>query len=246
MPFDLARFSGRRIEWHRSIGSTMTRAAQLAREGCESGAVVGADEQTAGIGRHGHGWHSEPESGLYVSIVLRLPVGANHLPVVMLMLGLAAQEAIVEMSGLAADLRWPNDVLIGGKKCAGILAQFEGGAVIAGIGINAGHATFPEGIAELATSLRIEGAPVAREDLLLALLRAVDEFSTILIERGSEAILRLFARESSYADGRRVRIEKDGGVIEGVTCGLDASGFLVVRDDNGKETKILTGGVRPA
>ena len=223
----------------------MTRAAELARSGCPSGTVVGADQQTAGIGRQGHRWHSETEAGLYVSIVLRLSVGANRLPLVMLMLGLAAQEAIIELSGRAADLRWPNDVLMRGKKCAGILAQFEDGAVIAGVGINVGHAAFPEEIAPLATSLRIEGARVGREDLLAALLKAIDEHAKILLDQGAEAILRLFARSSSYVEGRRVRVELDGATIEGITCGLDPSGFLRVREDSGKETTIFTGGVRP-
>ncbi len=224
----------------------MSRAAQLAREGCASGSVIGADEQTAGIGRHGHSWHSEKEAGLYVSIILRLALQPKDLPVIMLMLGLAAQKAISETSGLAADLRWPNDVLIGEKKCAGILAQFEGGAVIAGIGVNVAHARFPAAIAPLATSLRIEGAEVKREDLLEALLRSIDEHANVLVNNGGDAILRMFARVSSYARGRRVRVEQNGAAIEGITCGLDRSGFLVVREDNGKETTILAGGVRPA
>jgi len=251
MPFDLdsvrARLPGRRIDWYQSIGSTMTLAAQLAREGCESGTVVGADEQTAGIGRQGHRWHSVADAGLYVSIVLRLPIGANDLPVAMLALGLAGQKAIAEAAGMAADLRWPNDVLIGGKKCAGILAQLEGGAILAGIGINVNQAAFPEEIAELATSLRLEsGRVISREDLLVELLRAVDEFSANLAEQGPGAILRRFERASSYAAGRRVRVEADGATIEGTTCGLDGSGFLRVREDNGKERTILAGGVRPA
>lgn len=245
MPFNLDRFSDRRIEWHASIGSTMTRAAELAREGCASGAVVGADRQTAGIGRQGHSWHSEEDAGLYVSVVLRLPVQVSDLPVVMLALGLAAQEAIVGVSGLAADLRWPNDVLIHEKKCAGILAQFEADAVIAGIGINVAHSSFPAEIQGLATSLLLAGARVSREDLLAGLLASIDEHANILTDQGGGAILKLFARASSYAEGRRVRVEKDGATIEGVTCGLDRSGFLVVREDNGRETTILAGGVRP-
>ena len=123
----------------------MTVAARLAREGCASGTVVGADQQTAGIGRAGHSWHSEPGSGLYVSIVLRLALGPESLPLVMLALGLATQHAIADVTGLAPDLRWPNDVLLGEKKCAGILAQMEGDAVIAGIGINVGHSQFSAG-----------------------------------------------------------------------------------------------------
>jgi BirA family biotin operon repressor/biotin-[acetyl-CoA-carboxylase] ligase len=250
MPFDLAlvraRLPDRRIDWFPCVSSTMILAAQLAHDGCPSGTVVGADGQFAGIGRQGHSWHSEAEAGLYVSTILRLPIAASALPVVMLALGIATQQAIGEVTGLAVDLRWPNDVMIGGKKCAGILAQMEGSAVVTGIGINVNHGEFPTEIESTATSLRLEGKRgVSCEDLLIALLKAVDAVCRVLCEDGPEAILGLFARASSYANGRRVRVEQDGAMIEGVTCGLNPSGFLVVREDNGKETTILTGGVRP-
>jgi BirA family transcriptional regulator, biotin operon repressor / biotin---[acetyl-CoA-carboxylase] ligase len=251
MPFDLAavreRLPGRRIDWFSSVNSTMTLAANLARDGCDAGTIVGADGQVAGVGRHGHSWISEAEAGLYVSIVLRPPTGAADLSVLMLALGLATQDAITSVSGLAADLRWPNDVLIHGKKCAGILAVLEGTAVIAGIGINVNHEAFPADIAGLATSLRLEGASgVSREDLLVALMDSIDACSKILSDRGTAAILDMFTRASSYAHGRRVRVEQNGEIIEGTTCGLDGSGFLVVRGDDGKQTTILAGGVRPA
>ena len=250
MPFDLQRvreqLPGRRVEWFQSIDSTMIAAARLAREGCAPGTVAGADEQTAGIGRHGHAWHSEPEAGLYVSLVLSLPLAAEALPLVMLALGLATQEAIAQVTGLATDLRWPNDVLLSGRKCAGILAQLEDGVIIAGIGINVRHTRFPPGIADLATSLALEGAAaVSREDLLVSLIRAVDDCCRILTKDGAAAILKMFSRASSYAHGRRVRIEQEGAILEGVTCGLDPSGFLRLREENGKETTILAGGVRP-
>ena len=249
MPFDLQRvceqLPGRRIEWFDSIDSTMTAAARLAREGCAPGTVVGAEEQTAGVGRHGHAWHSEPEAGLYVSLVLKPPLGAEVLPLVMLALGLATQQAIAQATGLAADLRWPNDVLLGGRKCAGILAHLEGGVVIAGIGINVSHARFPPEIEDLATSLILEGAAVSREDLLVALIRAIDDCCRILTTVGPAAILSMFSRASSYAQGRRVRVEQQGATLEGVTCGLDPRGFLRLREENGKETTILAGGVRP-
>ncbi len=250
MPFDLERvraaLPGRRIEWLASTPSTMIVAAQMAREGCASGTVVGAEEQSAGIGRHGHSWHSNAGAGLYVSIVLRLPVGSGALPLAMLALGLAAREAIAGVSGLAADLRWPNDVMIDGKKCAGIMAQLDGGAMIAGIGINVHHAEFPPDIAPLATSLALEDAKVQREDLLIALLRSIDNACRMLIDEGAPAICEAFTRWSSYANGRRVRFDRDGMTIEGVTRGVDASGFLRVREDSGKETTVLAGGVRPA
>jgi BirA family biotin operon repressor/biotin-[acetyl-CoA-carboxylase] ligase len=250
MPFDLARvralLPNRHIDWFPSVTSTMILEARLAHDGCASGTVVGADGQVAGIGRHGHSWHSEAEAGLYVSSVLRVPIEASQLPAVMLALGLATQQAIADVTGLAADLRWPNDVMFGDRKCAGILAQMEGDAIVTGIGINVNHSSFPHEIEPTATSLRLQGKRgVSREDLLVALLGEVDAYCRILCDDGPEAIFRMFTRASSYAEGRRVRVEQDGAMIEGITCGLNSSGFLVVREDNGKETTILAGGVRP-
>jgi BirA family biotin operon repressor/biotin-[acetyl-CoA-carboxylase] ligase len=237
---------GRRVEWFESVDSTMIRAAELAREGCPHGTIVGADEQTAGVGRQGRSWHSKKGEGLYVSMVLRLPVEARALPLIMLALGLAAQEAIVQTASLAPDLRWPNDVLIRGRKCAGILAQLEGDAIIAGIGINVSQTSFPPGLATPATSLLGEGARVSREELLGALAGAVDRLCAALLEKGPHAILRRFEASSSYARGRRVRVEQEGGEIVGVTRGLDESGFLLVEQNDGKLTKVLAGGVRAA
>jgi BirA family transcriptional regulator, biotin operon repressor / biotin---[acetyl-CoA-carboxylase] ligase len=239
LPKTAQRFEipGRTVHWFESIGSTMTVAAELAREGAPHGTVVVADEQTAGIGRHGHSWHSQ-EGGLYVSIVLRLP---ETVPVLMLALGLAARDAIAK-AGLQPDLRWPNDVLLNGRKCAGVLAQLEGSAVIAGIGINVNQTGFPDELE--ATSLLLAGATATRENVLMALVEAVDRYCS----ETPEEILRMFEASSSYARGRRVRVEQaalDQNVIEGVTQGLDKAGFLIVRQDNGQDTTILAGGVRP-
>src|SRR5215831_2113926 len=221
----------RRIERYARVDSTMTIAAKLAAEGCPSGTIVVADEQTAGVGRHGRTWISEKGAGLYASIVLRLPVEARALPVVMLALGLATQEAIVEVTTLAPDLRWPNDVLIDGRKCAGILAQLEGDAIIAGIGINIAQTSFPPDLGTPATSLLLAGARVDRDELLTVLADAVDRCCRILCDEGASAILRMFEAGSSYACGRRVCVDQPGGVIEGGTQGLDPSGFLMIEQD---------------
>jgi BirA family biotin operon repressor/biotin-[acetyl-CoA-carboxylase] ligase len=255
MPFDLQwvreRLPGRRIEWFDSLDSTMHAAARLARENCASGTIAGADEQTAGVGRHGHSWHSEAGAGLYVSFVLRLPLATGQLPLVTLALGLAAHRAIADLTALSPDLRWPNDVLLDGKKCAGILAQTEGGAIIAGIGINVRQSHFPPEIAPLATSLHLAGArALSREQLLVELAQSVDHFCDRLVQHGAPLIRSMFAGASSYVLGRRVRVDQDVDqdhpALEGVTCGLDPSGFLFLRQDNGTITKILAGGVRPA
>lgn len=224
----------------------MIAAAQAARGGCPAGTLVGADEQLAGVGRHGRTWYSKADQGLYLSVVLRPPLESAALPLVMLALGLAVQEAITELTSLQPDLRWPNDVLIDGKKCAGILAQLDGDAVLAGIGINLTQASFPDGLSSPATSLLMSGVRVSREDLVVALAQAIERFEALLVERGADAILRLFEHSSSYALGRRVTVYLGDRSIVGVTCGLDSSGFLLVREDSGVTTTVMAGGVRPA
>lgn len=250
MAFDLTKvtrqFPGRLILWYPQLPSTMSEAARWAAEGCAAGTIIGADEQTAGQGRLGRSWHSEPESGLYVSFVLRPKVAAD-LPVLTLAMGLAAAEAIRLTTDLAVDLRWPNDVLLGGRKCAGILAQWQDGALIAGIGVNVNHGAFPEGLQAMATSLRIaSGRIYSREDLLLQLAVSVDTFCTMWEVEGKQPILSLFARQSSYVSGRRVQVEQGNGILHGTTEGLDPSGFLWLRDENGHRSLICAGGIRPA
>jgi len=242
MAFDLDR----RIEWHTTIGSTMTEASRLAAEGAPSGTVVGADEQTAGQGRHGRTWHSEPGSGLYVSVILRHQFNPVTLPVVTLALGLAVTEAILKATDLACDLRWPNDVLIQSKKCAGILTQLEGSAIIAGIGMNVNHSRFPEELSGIATSLRIASGRVhSRERLLVELLPAIDRYCALLEADGRAPILEMFSRASSYVSGRRVCVDQDGSTLLGTTAGLADSGFLLLRGDDGRDHQIVAGGVRP-
>jgi BirA family biotin operon repressor/biotin-[acetyl-CoA-carboxylase] ligase len=241
-----SELTGHRIHWHRVIGSTMTEASRLAAAGCESGTVVGAEEQTAGQGRYGRAWHSEPDSGLYVSIVLRYPFPADALPVVTLALGLATSEAILKAAGLDTDLRWPNDVLIQSKKCAGILTQLEGSAIIAGIGINMNHPAFPDELREIATSLRIaSGHTHSRERLLVDLVSSVTSFCSLLEKEGREPILTMFSRASSFVQGRRVYVDQGDSILQGTTAGLNDSGFLLLRGDDGKQNVIIAGGVRP-
>jgi BirA family transcriptional regulator, biotin operon repressor / biotin---[acetyl-CoA-carboxylase] ligase len=225
-------FPERRIEYYDEVDSTMLAAAEL-----PLASVVLADRQTAGQGRHGRPWHSEPGSGIYCSVVL------EPAPLLTMALGLAAQQAIVDSTGLVCDLRWPNDLMLGGRKVAGILVQLVDGRAIAGIGINVNHQGFPPELASEATSLRLHaGRPFEREEILLALLPAIDSF----IAEPREAILRLFTHASSYAVGRRVTVSLPEGVIEGATAGLDDSGYLLVRQDDGNITVVVAGGVRAA
>jgi BirA family transcriptional regulator, biotin operon repressor / biotin---[acetyl-CoA-carboxylase] ligase len=241
-----SQLTGRRIEWHTVIGSTMTEASRLAAIGAPSGTVVGAEEQTAGHGRHGRSWHSEPGVGLYVSVILRHQYPPVTLPVITLALGLAAREAIFKAADVTCDLRWPNDVLIESKKCAGILTSLEGSAIIAGIGINVNHSSFPVELSGIATSLRIASGRVhSRERLLVELLASVDTYCHLLEAQGRGPVIELFTRASSFVSGRRVCVDQEGSALRGTTAGLNDAGFLILRDDNGHDRLIVAGGVRP-
>lgn len=250
MPLDLdylqSRMPGRRIEWHDRIDSTMYKAGRLAAEGCPHGLVVGAEEQTAGIGRYGRHWHSPPGAGIYMSVVLRLPFGPDKLPVVTLALGLAVVDAIQKATDMTCDIRWPNDILVQGKKCCGILTQLEGSAIIGGIGINVNQPEFPDDIAAIATSLRIAGGRNhSRERIVSELLPAIDIFCGLLASEGAEPILHMFSQTSSYVSGRRVAVDQGDAVLHGTTAGLDRLGFLLLNGDDGKLHQIIAGGVRP-
>jgi BirA family biotin operon repressor/biotin-[acetyl-CoA-carboxylase] ligase len=168
--------------------------------------------------------------------------------------GLAARSAIAEVTGMTADIRWPNDLLFNERKCGGILVEtaVEGEMLryaVIGMGINVNHAGFPPELEGVATSLRLEsGGGVSREALLVALLRSLEEEIRLLVEeyRGELAgpgMLERFAEASSWVRGRQVRVEESGGYT-GVTAGLDQRGFLLVDGDDGVMHTVLSGGVR--
>lgn len=234
---------GRQVHWYPTIDTTMRAAAELAAAGAPSGTIVGADEQTAGQGRHGHSWHSPHEAGLYFTAILRPQIDLRQLPVITLALGCAVHDAILLLAGVYADLRWPNDVLMSGKKVCGILTRYEHQAVLAGIGLNLNHDSFPPELAGLATSIRIEtGQTCARQDWLRFLAASIDTQVSILTRTGADSVLSAFTVRSSYTEGRRVIVDEQ---MTGVTAGLTADGFLRLRRDDGELVTIHAGGVRP-
>lgn len=249
-PLDLdwlkRRMPGRDLHWLAVTDSTMMEAARLSAGGAAAGTVVVAEEQTAGKGRAGHGWHSEPHNGLYLTLILRPAVRGDSLPLLTLATGLAVKEAIESIVGVQGDLKWPNDVLIDGKKTAGILLTYDSGAVLAGIGINVNHTRFPGELSTLATSLRLAGKrELSREPLLVRVLEGVERHAQLLAADGSRAILDAFTQASSYVASRRVTVDLDSRTVTGTTAGLDERGFLRLRTDSGELVTILAGGVRP-
>ena len=215
------------------------------------GAVWLAEEQTAGKGRAGHVWKSNPGDGIYCSALLRPKVSPTDAVILSLAAGLAVVEAVQEVTGLWGDLRWPNDVLMGGRKFCGILTELNAEFstvryVVVGMGLNVNNPEFPLELEAIATSLYIEaGKRFSRVELVAALLRALDREQTALhngVESARESILRRFEKYSSFCCGCAVAVEEDGG-FEGVTRGLDDRGFLRVETSQGMRT-VLSGGVR--
>ena len=238
---------GHRIVHYLRVDSTNTAALRLAAEGAAHGTVVLAEEQTAGRGRLGRTWYSERSSGIYVSIILRPPLAPAAAPALTLMAGVAAQAAVERATGLTTDIRWPNDLLLGGKKLCGILTEMSAEvdrlhAVVIGIGINVNHPEIPEELRPIATSLRLEsGRAYARAQILAALLWEIERHYQLLIAQGNEAIARCWETVSSYALGKRIRVDTGGREFYATTAGLDPSGALRVRHEDGHEELLVAG-----
>ncbi len=241
-------YSGK-LHFFTTIDSTNTQAMAAARAGAPHGSVYFADEQTAGRGRGDHRWESESGAGLYVSVLLRLPLSAAPLSLLPLAAGLAAADAIHAVTGTTIDLRWPNDLLIGERKTGGILVEskIEDGAAafaVIGIGINVHQRSFDPALSTPGTSIDLEaGRAVSRQRLLAALLESLEREALALLD--GEAAKKLAARvaeRSTWVSGRQVVVHGPQA-CKGMTAGLDQNGFLRVQTAHGLVT-VQTGGIR--
>jgi BirA family biotin operon repressor/biotin-[acetyl-CoA-carboxylase] ligase len=234
------------------VDSTNTVAMRQGEDGEAHGTVVVAEEQTSGRGRAGHSWHSEKAAGIYVSILLRPKIPPMLAPALTLVAGLAAHDAITEASGLLPDIRWPNDVLLKGKKVCGILTEMQAEPdrmhfAVIGIGINVNQPKMPNELANIATSMRMEtGREHSRLELLARLLRHLDRYYNQFIAEGAAPILRRFAEVSSYFEGKRVRISTSTDSFVGTTAGLEPMGILRVKRDDGEIESVISGTVAEA
>ena len=240
-------------------GSTNTELLRLAESGAEPFTAIVARHQTAGRGRAGHGWTAPPGSSLLLSVLLRPRVAPETLPLTTLAVGLAVCEAIHETTGLPAGIKWPNDILIHGRKCAGILCEGVSETVndvndmnpvevdrragrrmlpgiVAGIGINV---TTPSDALPFrpifpATSLALEGASVDAETLLEPVLAAIRRWTAVLeSEYGPSEVVSRF-RERDALRGRRLCVDlPDGRHIKGDNLGISESGALRLETDMG-------------
>jgi BirA family biotin operon repressor/biotin-[acetyl-CoA-carboxylase] ligase len=259
--FDIARVDDalRGTQFHgklhhfTTISSTNTRALADAQAGADAGQVYIADEQTAGRGRGGHTWHSEPDNGLYMTVLVRPAISSNHALKLSLATAVAAHEAIHQVTGFRIDLRWPNDLVApreGGqsRKLGGILTESTSAPdgrirhAAIGMGINLNQAVFPEDLHETATSLRLaSGAAISREAVATALLQQLHtELSQL---EADDSIFERFTQRSSWVRGKRVRVAEDGSYT-GTTDSLTADGLLRIACDDGTARVVRHGGVR--
>jgi BirA family biotin operon repressor/biotin-[acetyl-CoA-carboxylase] ligase len=226
--------------------STNDVAKRAASDGAAHGATWVAEEQTAGRGRRGHSWVSPPGEGLLFSVLLRLPCPPVRVPPIALVAGLAVRDAVAAAApGASIAIKWPNDVLVAGRKVAGILVEaITAGsrveAVVVGIGINVHTRAFPDDIADRATSVAlVASSPPDRASILAAVLHALDRDVHVVVARG----LGLLRARLEQADALRGhRIGNDGG-DEGIASGIDDDGRLLVRRDDGVVTRWSAGEV---
>jgi BirA family biotin operon repressor/biotin-[acetyl-CoA-carboxylase] ligase len=233
-----------RIEHFDEIDSTNTWLAARAVEGAPEGAVAVADFQSAGRGRLDRRWESPAGASLLCSILLRPDVGPDQLQLVVASVALAARAALVRLSGVRPALKWPNDLIVGDAKIAGLLAEIvsvdERLAVVVGIGVNLTH----EGPANvLSTSVRAEsGVTISPPALLDILLDELEARRALLDSADGQAALRAEYRRARETLGQMVRVDRTQDVIVGRASGVDEYGQLIVVVD-GEEVAISVGDV---
>jgi len=239
MNFTILRFE--------TIDSTNTEALNQAKRGADEGLCVVANRQTAGRGRHGRTWISPKDAGLYFSIVLRPRIETRFLPLLTLMCAAAVHDTLERLFNIECDIKWANDVHVGGKKICGILAETsetsKGMAVVAGIGINLKSSNFSPEIEETATSIEAETAKIPdAERLLQTLTHFLSEYYDLLQgENGAEKIRAAWAAKSSYFNGKSVKVFLENETIYGTTRGIEENGALRV-ETSGGEIKIIHAG----
>jgi BirA family biotin operon repressor/biotin-[acetyl-CoA-carboxylase] ligase len=245
-----SRVIGRPLEVLGEIGSTNDRVMAAGRDGAPEGLAVIADRQTAGRGRLGRPWASPPGVGLYTSILLRPRLPAGQAPLLTLVAGLAVAEAIERVTGLAPRLKWPNDLLVNGKKVVGILTETASlesrvNYVAVGIGINVRQEAqdLPEELRATATSLRLaSGREVPRGNLAAEIYNGLDGWYREFSAGHLETILAR-GRERSAILGSSVDVLAGDERWSGLAVDLDADGALLVRKENGTVRRVVAGDV---
>lgn len=238
------RTFGKNIVAFNTVGSTMDEAFRLGMEGAPEGTLVCAETQNKGRGRLGRAWSSPRGKGIYCSLILRPQLPPGQLSRLTLTAAVALAEALRDAAGIEPSIKWPNDILVGGKKLAGILTELRAETdqvkfVVVGIGINVN--TSASQLVDGAASLRTEtGRIFNRVVVLRHILRSFETWYAVLEQGHFDRVVKAWKARSATLK-KRVRISGPGGMVEGLAVDLDTDGALLVRQDSGVIVKKTAG-----
>ncbi len=239
---DATKWIGKSGYHYQTIDSTNNKAKEMAQAGCPAGTLITAETQEAGIGRRGRSWSSEEGQGLYMSVVLRPKLEPDRAPMLTLVTAMAVSEAIYSIthdSGIYPFIKWPNDIVIRGRKVCGILTEMSvtDGAIdhiVIGIGVNVHNRSFPEEIAKTATSIELEtGCEVARERLGELIWIGFEKYYEKFLETEDLSMLQETYQQMSANKGRKVIVHDPMGEFEGTARGITELGELIVEAADG-------------
>ena len=235
------KFIGKNVHYEETVESTQKIAHRLAYDEAPEGTVIIAEEQLSGRGRMARRWHSPKYTGIWMSIILRPNISLPKAPQLTLLTAVATVQAIEELTGLLPEIKWPNDILIKGKKVTGILTELEAEAdrinsIIIGIGINVNQTIedFPSELEQIATSLLLEkGEKVSRADLIKGIFTNLEKLYLLYLEEGFLPI-KLLWESYAISIGKRITARTLTHSIIGKAQGITDDGVLMIEDDHGK------------
>ncbi len=240
---------GRDVRYMETIDSTNLYARRLGEDGAVEGVLVVADEQTAGKGRSGRHWTTPPGSAIAMSVLLRPRIAPERISMVTLVMGLAVAKAVRELYGLDALIKWPNDVVVNGKKICGILTEMSAelmavNYIVIGVGINSNMKEFPEEIRTTATSIALElGRDVSRARLIAEVMKHFETLYRSFLETSDLSGIMSDYNTILVNIGRRVRVLEPGNEYSAKALGIDRNGRLLVRTDEGTVRDVYAGEV---
>lgn len=255
-----SEYMGRSLYYYDETDSTNARIGELAGAGAPDGTLAVADKQTAGRGRRGRGWDSPPGMNIYMSLLLRPDMDPSDAPMITILMALAVCESVTEVTGgenagddtPAARIKWPNDIVIRGRKVCGILTEMnmEAGrisGVIVGVGINVNQGErnlFPEEIRDTATSLKLEcGHAIDRSILIAMIMERFEDLYGRFTDSGDLAYLTDRYDELLVSRDREVRVLDPQGEYTGISRGIDDRGELLVETPDGEVHRVYAGEV---
>lgn len=238
-----------KIIYYKQLDSTNTEIARLAVEGAAHGTVVVADEQTAGKGRRGRGWESPAGENIYMSILIRPDCLPDRAPMLTLVMAYSVAKVLKEHGFLDVQIKWPNDLVLSGKKICGILTEMqlkdnEIDYVVVGVGINVNTSMFPKELKDTATSLYLESGRVSeRETLVETIVEQFDEEYRQFLETQDLSFLKEAYNDMLVNVAREVRVLEPGNEYTAYAQGINYEGELLVRTTDGEEKRIYAGEV---